>query len=155
VDRLGSTVRRTSLSSSALESLIQGGFAVAELTSTDKLVRTGLHLLFMFARFNESVADYYRDWLAATVATVRRAQVEGDVRAELDADVIGDVLVSALVGADLISTSVSGSTDFVARVIRTWETLLPTVVPAASLSYFREFVVRSSSRHLLPVPAPD
>src|SRR6185295_2368311 len=72
--QLGDALRRASQSSSALEGLILGGFAAAELAGSEKLVRTGRHLLFTFAKFNESVAGYYRAWLAGTVARVRLAQ---------------------------------------------------------------------------------
>jgi hypothetical protein len=65
------------------------------------------------------------------------------------------VIVDALVGADVISASVSGNTDLVVRVIRTWDIILPTLVPEASLPYFRQFVARVSSRHLTPAQTVD
>jgi hypothetical protein len=55
----------------------------------------------------------------------------------------------------VISASVSGNTDLVVRVIRTWEIILPTLVPEASLPYFRQFVARVSSRHLTPAQTVD
>ena len=148
-------LRRASVSGSALESLIQCGFAAGELTVSDKTVRTGVHLLFTFARFNDAVAGYYRTWLARAVEQVRKAQVEGDVRAELDPAVVADLVVDALVGADVISTSVSGGSDLVTRGIGTWQILLPAVVPEGNLAYFREFVSRVSSRHLAGTPTPE
>jgi AcrR family transcriptional regulator len=153
--RLGGTLRQSTASASALESLIQAGFAGAELTTTDKLVRTGMHLLFMFARYNESVAGYYRGWLSGTIEQARKAQVEGDIRPELDPEVVGDVIVNSLVGADVVANSVAGGTDTLVRVIRIWEIILPTMVPEASLPYFRQFVSRVSSRHLAPAPSGD
>lgn len=155
MERLGSVLERSTLSSSALESLIQAGFACAELTSSDTLVRTGMHLLTTFAGFNETVAGYYRGWIAGTVYQARKAQAEGDVRAELDPEAVGNVIVDALVGADVISASVSGGADLVVRVIRTWEIIAPTLVTEASLPYFRQFVARVSSRHLTPAQTVD
>jgi AcrR family transcriptional regulator len=151
---LRGALRRASQSSSALEGLILGGFAGAELVSSEKLVRTGGHLLLTFAKFNESVAGYYRSWFAGTVAQVRLAQAEGDIRADLDADVVGGVILGTLVGAEVISDSLSGGRDLVMRVNHAWETLLPTIVPEESLSYFRQFLARQSSR-LQTAPASD
>lgn len=153
--RLDGTLRQTTMSSSALESLIQAGFACAELTSSDKLVKTGVHLLFTFARFNDAVAAYYRGWLEGTVIQARKAQLEGDLRPELDPDVVADVIVSALVGADVITTAVSNGTGLVERFLHTWETILPTLVPEKSLEYFRQFVARVSARHLAPAPITE
>jgi AcrR family transcriptional regulator len=151
--QLGDALRRASQSSSALEGLILGGFAAAELAGSEKLVRTGGHLLFTFAKFNESVAGYYRAWLAGTVARVRLAQSEGDIRSALDAEVVGGVILSTLIGAEVISNSLSGGRDLVVRVNHAWETLLPTIVPEESLSYFRQFLARQSSRLQPATPA--
>ncbi len=153
VYQLEGALRRASQSSSALEGLILGGFAAAELASSEKLVRTGGHLLFTFAKFNESVAGYYRGWHAGTVAQVRLAQSEGDIRSDLDADVVGGVILSTLIGAEVISNSLSGGSDLVMRVNHAWETLLPTIVPEESLSYFRQFLARQSSRLQPATPA--
>jgi AcrR family transcriptional regulator len=151
--QLGDALRRASQSSSALEGLILGGFAAAELAGSEKLVRTGGHLLFTFAKFNESLAGYYRAWLAGTVARVRLAQSEGDIRSALDAEVVGGVILSTLIGAEVISNSLSGGRDLVVRVNHAWETLLPTIVPEESLSYFRQFLARQSSRLQPATPA--
>ncbi|MGY4650412.1 TetR family transcriptional regulator [Mycobacterium sp. URHB0021] len=153
VYQVGDALRRASQSSSALEGLILGGFAAAELTSSEKLVRTGGHLLLTFAKFNESVAGYYRAWLAGTVARVRLAQSEDDIRSDLDAEVVGGVILSTLIGAEVISNSLSGGRDLVVRVNHAWEMLLPTIVPEASLSYFRQFLARQSSRLQPATPA--
>ena len=51
------------------------------------------------------------------------------------------------------SNSLSGGRDLVVRVNHAWETLLPTIVPEESLSYFRQFLARQSSRLQPATPA--
>ncbi|WP_029113854.1 ScbR family autoregulator-binding transcription factor [Mycobacterium sp. URHB0044] len=133
--------------SPALESMIQGVIVGAEGAMTDKLIRTGADLLHTLAKFNDQAADYYRKWIAEVAARVRQAQVDGDVRADVDPEVVGEFIVSALVGVELIWSSTSGSPDLVQRVGQAWELLLPAIATESSLPYFREFLARQSQRH--------
>jgi AcrR family transcriptional regulator len=147
VHRMFATYRLTSASSSALETLIQGTLVAAELAGTDKLVRTGGHLLVLFAKFNEFAAGYYRGWITETVAQVARAQAEGDVQSELDPEVVGRFIVSALMGVNVIAHAVADGTDIISRTVQAWEVLLPTLVREEALPYFRQFIARQATRH--------
>jgi AcrR family transcriptional regulator len=133
--------------SPALESMIQGVIVAAEAATADKLTRTGADLLHTLAKFNEQAAAYYRNWIAEMATRVRQAQADGDVRADVDPDVVGEFIVSALVGVELIWSSASGNDDLVQRVGQAWEILLPAIVTESSLPYFREFLARQSQRH--------
>ncbi len=155
MERLGSVLERSTLSSSALESLIQARL---------RMCRTHVlgHLGADWRAPSVHVRRIQRDRRGLLPRLDRRDGVpgkegpgEGDVRAELDPEAVGNVIVDALVGADVISASVSGGADLVVRVIRTWEIILPTLVPEASLPYFRQFVARVSSRHLTPAQTVD
>jgi AcrR family transcriptional regulator len=139
-------------SSPALDSMIHGVFAAGELATDDKLIRTAVHLLHTFAEVNEATRDYYRGWSAELAALVERAQEAGDIRLDLDPDVVGEFILSAMVGADLVSTTTSEGADLVQRLGRTWELLLPAIVTADSQPYFREFVARQSRRRQTSVP---
>jgi AcrR family transcriptional regulator len=146
---------RHNAASPALESMIQGVILSAEAAATDKLTRTGADLLHTLAKFNEQAADYYRKWIAEMAARVGQAQADGDVRANVDPGVVGEFIVSALVGVQLIWSSATGNPDLVQRVGQAWELLLPAIVDESSLPYFREFLARQSQRRTHPGQVGD
>jgi AcrR family transcriptional regulator len=147
--------QRPSDSSPSLERMIQGVIVAAEVATTDKLARTGADLLHTLAKSNEQAAAYYRDWIAEMAARVRQAQADGDIRPDVEPDVVGEFIVSALVGVQLIWSSACGNADLVQRVGQVWEILLPAIVVESSLPYFREYVARQSQRHAHPKPATE
>ena len=142
-------------SSPALENMIHGVLFVADLLCTDKLARTGTDLLRMFASFNQPAAGVYAEWLRGVVALTKRAQVEGDLRADLDAAIVGEAIASALVGAEFISIAQSAGADMATRLIHIWEVLLPAIVSEESLPYFNEFLARESMRHVPPTTSVE
>jgi AcrR family transcriptional regulator len=133
-------------SAPALENMIHGVLAVVELANTDKLVRMGAVLLRIFAKFSKESTFNYGVWLSEMAAQARRAQAEGDLRADIDAQVAGEFIVSAVLGTELISNAVSGGEDVLERVTRTWEVVLPAIATEHSLPYLREFLARESLR---------
>jgi AcrR family transcriptional regulator len=130
----------------ALENMIHGVFVVADLIRTDKTVRTGGQLLRAFGEFNHAAVLSHGHLLAEMVKHARQAIVEDDLRSDLDADVVGEVIVSAMLGAELVSNVSSGGADLIGRITRTWTLLLPAIVTEGSLPYFREFLARESMR---------
>jgi AcrR family transcriptional regulator len=136
----------TRSSAPALESMIHGVLVVVALGNTDKLVRMGAVLLRIFAKFSEVSTRNYGVWLAEMAAQAQRAQLQGDLRGDIDAQFAGEYIVSAMLGAELISNSVSGGEDLLERVTRTWEFVLPAVASEHSLPYLREFLARESLR---------
>jgi AcrR family transcriptional regulator len=145
------TFRSISESSApALECIIHGLFVVADLLSTDKLARSGTHLLRAFGEFNDAAALVYGGWLAEMTARVREAIDEGDLRADLDPEAVGETIVGSMLGAELLSNATSAGADVLQRVTRTWKVLLPAIVCDESLPYFREFLAREWLRHSPP-----
>jgi AcrR family transcriptional regulator len=146
-DILLRTFRGISRSSApALESMIHGVLVTVNLGNTDKLVRMGAVLLRIFAKFSEASTLNYGVWLAEMAEQARRAQAEGDLRDDIDAQAAGEFIVSTMLGAELISNAVSGGEDLLERVTRTWEFLLPSIASEQSLPYLREFLARESLR---------
>jgi AcrR family transcriptional regulator len=133
-------------SAPALESMIHGVLVTVNLGNTDKLVRMGAVLLRIFAKFSEASTLNYGVWLAEMAEQARRAQAEGDLRDDIDAQAAGEFIVSTMLGAELISNAVSGGEDLLDRVTRTWEFLLPSIASEQSLPYLREFLDRESLR---------
>ena len=133
-------------SAPALESMIHGVLVTVDLANTDKLVRMGAVLLRIFAKFSEASTLNYGVWLAEMGEQARRAQAEGDLRDDIDAQAAGEFIISAMLGAELISNAVSGGGDLLERVTRTWEFLLSAIASEQSLPYLREFLARESLR---------
>jgi len=137
----------TESSAPTLESMIHGVFVVADLLSTDKVARSGTQLLRAFGEFNDAAAHTYQGWLIEMAARARRAIDEGDLRADLDPEAVGETIVATMLGAELLSNATSAGVDVLERVARTWQILLPAIVSDESLPYFREFLAREAIRH--------
>jgi AcrR family transcriptional regulator len=137
----------TESSATTLESMIHGVFVAADLVSTDKVTRSGTQLLRAFGEFNDAAARTYQGWLNEMAARARQAIDEGDLRAELDPEAVGETIVATMLGVELLSNATSAGVDVLERVARTWTILLPAIVSKESLTYFREFVAREAMRH--------
>ncbi|WP_067971471.1 TetR/AcrR family transcriptional regulator [Mycolicibacter icosiumassiliensis] len=131
-------------SSPALEGMIHGMFAVTELLSVDKEARAAGHLVFALAESNELGAEVGGEWADVIAAQTARAIAEGDLREDLDARQVAESITSAMLGTWLL-TYYTG--DSIGRVCRMWETLLPAIVVADSLPYFRQFLARDAQRY--------
>jgi AcrR family transcriptional regulator len=144
----------TSSSAPALETMIHGVFVVADLLRTDQIARSGTQLLRAFGEFNEAAVQTYGGWVAEMTERTRQAIDEGDIRGDLDPEAVGETIVGAMLGAELLANATTSGADVLQRVARTWQVLLPAIVSPASLSYFDQFLARESLRHS-PVPATD
>jgi AcrR family transcriptional regulator len=142
----------TDSSAPTLESMVHGLFVVADLLSTDKVARCGTQLLRAFGEFNNAAARTYQGWLVEMTARARQAIEEGDLRADIDPAAVGETIVAAMLGAELLSSATSAGVDVLERVARTWKILLPAIVSEESLPYFREFVAREALRHSAAPP---
>ena len=142
-------------SAPALESIIHGVFVVADLLSTDMVARICTHLLRTFGEFNDAAARAYEGWLDEISEHAGVAIAEGDVRPDLDPRTVGETIVGAMLGAELLSNATSSGTDLLQRVARMWDVLLPAIATDESLSYFQEFLARESLRQSSePPPRP-
>lgn len=136
----------TDSSSPALENLIHGLFVVCDFSRTDRVAEIGLHLLQTFAGINDTTQRVYASWLDAISAQLHRAATEGDLREGVDPGAAAEVILAATLGAEALARAGSGGTDLRERIVRTWGLLLPALVDAESLEYFREFLARESMR---------
>ena len=139
----------------ALETMIHGSFVVAELLFVDKTARTAAQLTRALAGFSDAAARAHGDLLAAMAGVARRAQAEGDLRGDLDSEVVAACVTSAMSGTALISTVVSGGEALVRRLRASWEILLPAIAAERALPYLREFLARESLRCRKPALTID
>ncbi|BBZ51286.1 TetR/AcrR family transcriptional regulator [Mycobacterium heidelbergense] len=140
--------------SPALENMVHGTFAVAHMLGSDKLARTAEQLAAALSGFNEAAARFYATLVAEMAAEARRAIAEGDLRDDLDPDVVSESLVGTIFGMRLLSNAASDhringgiADDLTGRLSQIWEFLLPGIASEASLPYFRQFLYRESIRH--------
>jgi hypothetical protein len=78
------------------------------------------------------------------------ALAEGDLRADIDAEESSNVIVGAMLGAELFSSALADGRDLRARFTRIWQIMLPAIVSEESLAYYREFLARQSMRGNAP-----
>jgi len=132
--------------SPALENMIHGVFLVTDLLVSDKTARTAEQLTRGLAEFNSTASQVWSTRLDAMTTQASLASVEGDLREDLDPDVVSESIVNAMLGAQLLAKAADGD-DHVKRLTRSLQLLLPTIVVDTSLAYFREFLARESLRH--------
>jgi len=133
-------------SAPAVECMIHGVLVCVNMADSDKLVRMGAVLLRTFAKFSEASTLNYRAWVVEMAKQARRAQAEGDMRDDIDAEQAGEFIVGAMLGTELLANAVHGGQDVLRRVTATWQLLLPAIASEQSLAYLQEFVARESLR---------
>jgi AcrR family transcriptional regulator len=129
--------------SPALENIIHGLFLVVDQAEKDRLTRTAARLLRVFGDVNDISRRVYAGWLTEMTGEVERAAAEGDLRDGVDPAALAEVIVSAMIGAELLPDE---GGDLRQRLSRLWQVLLPAVVDDDSLDYFREFLARENRR---------
>ena len=134
--------------SPALENILHGTFITADLFAYNKVVRTAEQLTLAFGKFNDAAAQAYTTWVEGMTAEARRAIAEGDIRAELDPQMVSESIIGATFGARILGQTTSGSNDLIRRLTQMWELLFPAIVTDASLGYYREFLAREALRHV-------
>jgi AcrR family transcriptional regulator len=134
--------------SPALENILHGTFVTADLFATNKVVRIAEQLTLAFGKFNDTAAGAYSTWVEAMAAEARRAIGEGDIRAELDPQVVSESIIGATFGARILGQTTSDGSDLVRRLTQIWELLFPAIVTDTSLAYYREFLSREALRHV-------
>jgi AcrR family transcriptional regulator len=140
--------------SPALENMIHGTFAIANVISVDKTARAAEQLTAVLSGFNDAAARSYASWVAAMSAQARRAIAEGDLRDDVDPDLVSEAIVGAMIGMRLLTIATSGSRSYEQlaeelsiRLRQIWVFLLPGIASDASRAYFEQFLAREALRH--------
>jgi len=134
--------------SPALENILHGTFTTADLFVTNNVVRTAEQLTLAFGTFSDNAFAAYNAWIEAMTREARRAIAEGDIRSELDPQMVSESIIGATFGARILSQTTTGSNDLVRRLTQMWQLLFPAIVTDASLGYYREFLAREALRHV-------
>jgi AcrR family transcriptional regulator len=134
--------------SPALENILHGTFVTADLFATNKVVRTAEQLSLAFGRFNDNAGAAYVAWIEAMTAEAQRAITEGDLREELDPQMVSEAIIGATFGARMMGQRSGHGSELVKRLTQMWELLFPAIVTESSLGYYREFLAREALRHV-------
>jgi AcrR family transcriptional regulator len=140
--------------SPALENILHSTFVTANLFASDKVVRTAEQLTLAFGKFNDTTTHAYANWVEAMTAEARRAITEGDIRAELDPQMVSESIIGATLGARILSQTSPDGGDLIERLTQMWELLFPAIVTETSLAYYREYLAREALRHVKHEPVP-
>lgn len=147
-------------SSPGLENIVHGSFTIVDVLGSDKMARAAAQLATALSGYNEAASRFYANLVLETAQEARRAAKEGDLRSDIDADVLSASIVGTISGTRLIATSISSHGrigdvvgDPFARLHQIWELMLPGIVSESSLSYFQQFLRREVMRHT-PATAP-
>jgi AcrR family transcriptional regulator len=134
--------------SPALENILHGTFVTADLFATNRVVRTAEQLSLAFGKFNDNAGSAYAAWIEAMTTEARRAITEGDIRDELDPQMVSEAIIGATFGARMMGQKTGSGNDLVRRLTQMWELLFPAIVTETSLAYYREFLAREALRHV-------
>jgi len=134
--------------SPALENMVHGTFVTADLFSSDKVARTAEQLSLALGNLNDTSARVYARWLEMMAAEAGRAISEGDLREDLDPQMVSESIISATFGTRILSQSAPGGSDLIGQLTHMWELLLPALVTDTSLPYYREYLAREALRHV-------
>jgi AcrR family transcriptional regulator len=134
----------------ALENMIHCVFDAAELMADNKVARTAIQLVRAVCEFNQAASRMFGAWLRAMTAHARQASAEGDLRPSLDPNSVGETIIAAVFGAELMSSAISDGDNLTQRLTKAWQLLLPAITNDDSLPYFREFLTRESLRRFKP-----
>lgn len=132
--------------SPALENIVHGLFVVADVNSADKVTQAACRLLRTFGGFNPAAKSTYTVLLEQMSASVKSAIDEGDLRSDVEPEAMVAAIVSSMLGAELIASALAEGPDLRRRFAQNWEILLPSIVTADSLGYYREFLSRQAKR---------
>jgi len=141
-------------SSPGLENVVHGSFTLIDVLGSDKMARAAAQLATALSGFNEAASRFYANLVLETAQEARRAVKEGDLRSDIDADVLSASIVGTISGTRLIAAAISSHGrigdvvgDPFARLHQIWELLLPGIASEASLPYFQQFLRREVMRH--------
>lgn len=134
-------------SSPAMENVIHSSFALAGIATTDPMVHTATQLARALGEFNDAAAQSYQSALGLVANQLAEASADGDLRAGLSPDAVAETLLSAYLGAELITGPRGNATDLISRLTRIWGIMLPAIAAEDALPFLTEYLSREALRH--------
>lgn len=132
------------LPSPGLENVIVMTFALSEVMKGDKSVWIANHLDQALAHLSEDGYRGFRSRAATFVGTVADALARSDIRSGLTLEAVGRMVWITVYGCHLLSAAIRD--DVFTRLSESWRILLSAIVPVDSLSYFEQFLIRTTAQ---------
>jgi AcrR family transcriptional regulator len=126
---------------SGLESLVDMSFQIVSRDIGDEVARAGLNLLESIGRADGVRARVLDEWVQAFAELVGRANAEGDVIADRDAEDIGRLLIAVFMGLRQ-TTDVDDPQRYFADLEKAWVLTLPGFANPERIGYLDEFIRR-------------
>jgi len=131
----------------ALANTIDGAIAVAKIVANDNLARTGAHLTLTLGDSSGVASRVHAAWVAEITGQARLASCEGDLRRDIEPEVVAELILCTMLGA--LTWAGSSHGDETQRLSQTCEILLSAVTSEESLPRYQDFLARR-----LPLPQP-
>ncbi|UVJ37938.1 ScbR family autoregulator-binding transcription factor [Arthrobacter sp. CJ23] len=114
----------------ALEAMITMCRTFGQQLLDEPVVRAGIRLTFEASAFDADVTGPYHDWIATMEYLTRQAQLDGDIRADLDAADFARYLVASFTGVQMVSNVLTGRRDVLKRIDDMWAFMMPAITSA-------------------------
>ncbi|ANP71348.1 ScbR family autoregulator-binding transcription factor [Cryobacterium arcticum] len=111
-----------------LHVLMRLTFELGKQVREDAVSRAGIRLTLESSSLSTPVVTPYEDWMAACELLLRRAILDGDVRADLDVAAAAHFISPAFTGVQVVSGVLTGRADLMQRLVEMWSFLLPSLV---------------------------
>ncbi|MEY9967901.1 AcrR family transcriptional regulator [Streptacidiphilus sp. MAP12-16] len=109
------------------------GFARA--LTRDVRIRASARLVLEHT-YTEPDGSSHRAWAERLAELLLQAQQVGDVRADLDATAVAELIVGSFLGIQTLAQLFTGRADLEARITLFWQAMLPGLVPAPRVARF-------------------
>jgi transcription-repair coupling factor (superfamily II helicase) len=133
----------------ALEACIGITYVVADLTMNDAMVGAMLKLTHQIGDYRGATGENIaKTWGETHRVLAERAIAQGDLKPDLDPDIIGLLLQEMTAGVHITAVGTDSIDEMAVRMERVWYFLLPSIVPEEKIAYFREFAARRLRRYV-------
>lgn len=126
-----------------LENVIVMTFSLSAMMKRDRLVWVANHLNQAFGQLSEEGRRIFEDHAATFIDRLAFAVRDSDLRDEVTPEQVGSMVWITLHGCHLLSDAMAD--NVIARLYDSWSLLLRSIVPDASLPYFRKFLKRTAA----------
>lgn len=131
-------------SAPGLENVITMTFALSDVMKSDKSVWIANHLNQALGQLSEEGRHGFRERAATFVSRVAAMIDRSDIRDDITTEAVGNMVWITVHGVHLLSDAMMD--DVFTRLTESWRMILPAIVPAESLPYFQQFLVRTAGQ---------
>jgi TetR/AcrR family transcriptional repressor of uid operon len=112
-----------------LQKLIDISFRWGREIQSNPIVQAGLRMIIEQGTYSRPMPMPYNQWQEITTQLLGEAVERGDVERGADLKSVSEFIVSAYVGAQVVSAVMSNHKDLIRRIEAMWQIVLPTLLP--------------------------